>query len=131
MRNERYQRIRTHTFRHWVSIDHAWGQFDPNETGDSYKIVFTRIFRTSERCDGEDCRVIVNLTTKLICYKDRSYRRRIVKSTKLWVSQYIYCELAFTDKSIKRFLNLVSVVIKNDGGKDNEIIRSGWYTAGR
>jgi len=62
------------------------GEFNPDETGDDYKIVKTRIFHTSERCDGEDCLIRINLTTRLICYKDTRYSRRIVKSTKLWVS---------------------------------------------
>jgi len=68
--NEREQRIRTHIFRHWISIDHAWGEFNPDETGDEYKIVRTRIYHSDEDCDGEDCILKINLTTRLICYSD-------------------------------------------------------------
>jgi len=130
LNNEKGQRIRTHTFRHWVSIDHAWGEFNPDETGDEYKIVKTRIFHTDDDCDGEDCILKINLTTKLICYNDPKYTNRITKATKLWISQYIYCELSFVDKSITKFLNINYVEIKGDG-KANPIITSGWYTKGK
>ena len=87
LKNERSQRIRTHVFRHWVSIDHAWGEFNPDETGDDYKIVKTRIFHTDDGlCDGEDCMLRINLTTKLICYSDSKYSKKITPATKLFIS---------------------------------------------
>jgi len=74
------------------------------------------VVKTDEDCgdDGnvKECVAKINLKTKLTCYTDSRFKRRVTKRNPYYSGDIAYCHMEFVDYTIRKYLHLVTVKVK-------------------
>jgi len=88
------------------------------------------VVKTDEDCgdDGnvKECVAKIDLKSVLRCYTDKRYRVLVTKKNKLFCGEWAHCQLEFRDRTIRKYLHIVKVIVNADRKKKN-VVGTGYF----